>query len=146
MIVIFRLYGGLSHQSLWKAEAAFHILQVQNWCRHSLWIQAPITNFQLPRICKGGPRGHQALKIPTLGYRTRVLEACIWFRWESVPDFGNYTGWENFPMSLPKTPPYPQNKPSVRDMTIGSENRVILLTLWCLFLIGYLLFVSSLFF
>ena len=86
------------------------------------------------------------IRFPCLVNRTRVLEACIWFWWESIPDFVNNTSWENFPMSLSKTPPYPQHKPSVRDMSIGSENRMIFLTLWCLLLICYLLFVSSLLF
>ena len=63
-----------------------------------------------------------------------VLEVCIHFLWESVPNFGHDTRRENLPMSLPETPPYPQHKFSVWEMSIGSEYIIILLTLCCLLL------------
>ena len=73
-----------------------------------------------------------------------VLEACIRFLWESVPDFSHDTGRENFPISLPETPTYQQHKYSVWDMSIGPEYIEILSTLCCLLLNCSLIFFSLL--
>ena len=59
---------------------------------------------------------------------TWVLEACI--------DYVSYgkvflISRENFPVSLPETPPYPLQKSSVWDISIGSEYIEILSTLCC---------------
>ena len=60
------------------------------------------------------------LQYEMLGIRMGHLKTCVVFRWESFTDCGNNASWENFPISLSKSMPYPKDKPAICNMSIDS--------------------------
>ena len=67
------------------------------------------------------PHGEHGLRDKMLGIRMGLLKTCVVFRWESFSNCGNNASWENFAISLSKSMPYPEDKPAICNMSIGSE-------------------------
>ena len=66
------------------------------------------------------PHDELGLQDEMLGIRMGQLKTCVVFRWESFTDCGNNASWENFPISLSKSMPYPKDKPAICNMSIDS--------------------------
>lgn len=67
------------------------------------------------------PHDELGLQDEMLGIRMGHLKTCVVFRWESFSNCGNNASWENFAISLSKSMPYPEDKPAICNMSIGSE-------------------------
>ena len=74
------------------------------------------------------PHHELGLQDEMLGIRMGQLKTCVVFRWESFTDCGNNASWENFPISLSKSMPYPKDKPAICNMSIDSVKWNIIVT------------------
>ena len=134
MTVIFRYGDQLASISVRDRGSIPHIRSLESMRAHSLDTELHPTSKDLWRRTSWPQDAlNFNARFPGCSVNgTWVLEACIRFLWESVPDFGHDTNRENFPVSLRETLTYQQQKSSVWD--IGAEYIEILSTLCCLLL------------